>query len=331
MTNLDRNIAHYQAWCQKLGITSTEDINRLIAEGDSNWLINISEIWHEQKISEISRRIYDHIGQKKVIFISGPSSSGKTSFATRLKLHLKVLGINAIAISLDDYFRNKDELLLDADGKPDFESLEAIDYQLFNEHVRRLAAGQEVGLPHYSFHQNVRIENARTLHLNEDEVIIVEGIHGLNEKITAGIPNDHNYKIYCTALTVLTLEGEKISSTDTRLIRRMIRDYYFRNSSYRYTLELWPDVESGAVKNIFPYTDSADIIFNSSLLYEFCVYRQHLHKIVPILPPDDADYETIERLRHIADSFSPIDDELTPPTSLVREFVGGSTLFGSGQ
>ena len=327
MTNLDRNIIHYQNWCQKLGITSVDDINRIIADGDGNWLINISEIWHEQKISEISRRIYDHINQKKIIFISGPSSSGKTSFATRLRLHLKVLGINAVAISLDDYFRNKDEMILDADGKPDFESLEAIDYQLFNEHVRRLIDGQEVGLPHYSFHQNVRVENARTLQLGADEVIIVEGIHGLNEKITEGIPNDTGYKIYCTALTVLTLDGEKISSTDTRLIRRIIRDYYFRNSSCQYTLELWPDVESGAVKNIFPYTDSADIIFNSSLLYEFSVYRQHFHKIVPQLSPDNPDYETIERLRYIVDSFSPMDEEFTPPTSLVREFAGGSTLF----
>lgn len=327
MTNLDRSIAQYQTWCQKLGITSVDDINRIIADGNGNWLINISEIWHEQKISEISRRIYDHIGQKKVIFISGPSSSGKTSFATRLKLHLKVLGINAVAISLDDYFRNKDQLLLAADGKPDFESLEAIDYQLFNQHVRALIAGEKVGLPHYSFHQNARIENARTLRLGTDEVIIVEGIHGLNEKLAAGIPDENKYKIYCTALTVLTLDGEKISSTDTRLIRRMIRDYYFRNSSYRYTLELWPDVESGAVKNIFPYTDSADIIFNSSLLYEFGVYRQHFHKIAPALPPDDPDFAIIERLRHIVDSFTSIDDELTPPTSLVREFVGGSTLF----
>ncbi len=327
MTNLDRNIQSYQLWCKKLGITSADDINRIVSEGNGTWLINISEIWHEQKISEISRRIFDHIDQKKVIFISGPSSSGKTSFATRLKLHLKVLGINAVAISLDDYFRNKDEMVLDENGKPDFESLEAIDYELFNEHVRRLVAGLEVGLPHYSFHQNRRVENARTLRLGKDEVIIVEGIHGLNEKLAAGIPDENKYKIYCTALTVLTLHGEKISSTDTRLIRRTIRDYYFRNSPYHYTLDLWPDVESGAVKNIFPYTDSADIIFNSSLLYEFCIYRQHFNKIVPVLPSEDEDYETVERLRDIVNSFAPIDDDMTPPTSLVREFVGGSTLF----
>lgn len=322
MDRIESSLAEYKSWCEKLGILTVSDINRILQEGKASWLINISEIWHEQNISEIAQEIKRSISIKKIVLISGPSSSGKTSFAIRLQLHLKVLGINAVSISLDNYYKDENEMPLNIYGKPDFEALESIDYVRFNENVEHLIKGFKVLVPVYDF--NDKSSKEVPLTLEADDVIIVEGIHGLNEKLTANIPEGRKYKVYCSALTALSKDDKtRIKSRTNRLIRRLIRDYYFRNSDYEFTFELWPQVEEGAQKNIFPFTNSADIIFNSSLLYELAVYKSHLNEIFKNVENGN---EEIKELLELANSFYDIDDDMTPKTSIIREFVGGSTL-----
>ena len=328
MARIDDRLDEYRDWCNKLGIVTVSDINKLITEGRVNWLINVSEIWQEQKISEIARQIKDNITKKKIIMISGPSSSGKTSFANRLALHLKVLGISSCAISLDDYYLPRERIPLDENGKYDFETIEALDYRLFNKNVCDLIEGKRTELPIFDFRSSAPKAETRSLTLSDDEVIIVEGIHGLNPKLTANIPADNKYRIYCTALTALCRDdGSKIRSRTTRLIRRLIRDYNFRSTDVERTLEQWPLVERGAEKFIFPFTDSADIIFNSSILYEHCIYKIYLNELLFGMNEEHSGYESTKELRELINSFRHIDREFVPRTSLVREFVGGSTLI----
>jgi uridine kinase len=234
-----------------------------------------------------------------------------------------VNGINAVPISLDDYYFERDKIPRGKDGNPDYETLEAINYGLFNENINDLINGKEVTLPRYDFDTAKLIPNAHTLSLKKHEVIIVEGIHGLNPKLAAEIDDDRKFKIYCTALTGITDDnGVRIKSSTTRKIRRIIRDSYFRGADWSETLALWPNQEYGSEKYIFPYTDSADVLFNSSLLYEFCVYREHLEKLL-----ENADNEETEALLELVGQFLPIEREYTPSSSIIREFVGGSTLW----
>lgn len=328
MSRIDDCVKEYKNWCAKLGIVKVSDVNKIIDAGGTNWLVNISEAWHEQKISEIAKNIKNNIEHKKIILISGPSSSGKTTFANRLQLHLKVLGVNAVSISLDNYYKKFSEMPLTDEGKPDFEALESIDYQQFNENVKDLIEGKETFLPVYDFESRVRIPNAIKLQLASDEVIIVEGIHGLNPKLTDNISNENKYRIYCSALSALVMDNDvRIKSRSNRLVRRLIRDYYFRKSDYDLTMELWPNVERGAEKNIFPYTDSADVIFNSSLLYESCIYKKYLLDIIKNMPDDDVYKPQIDELVEIVSSFGDISVDEVPKISLIREFVGGNTLY----
>lgn len=328
MSRIDNCLMEYRDWCQKLGIVNISDINRIVAEGKVSWLINVSEIWQEQNISAIAIRIKEDIARKKLIMISGPSSSGKTSFANRLALHLKVLGINAVAISLDDYYLPRTKIPLDEDGNPDFETIEALNYQLFNENVSDLIEGKRAELPLFDFKSSSPMAQTRSVQLAPDEVIIVEGIHGLNEKLSSNIASDRKYRIYCTALTALCNDdGSKIRSRTTRLIRRLIRDSFFRGSTAENTLKQWPLVERGAINHIFPFTDHADIIFNSSLLYEHCIYKIYLNELLFGMTEGTSGYETIQELTELINKFKHIDREFVPKTSLVREFVGGSTLI----
>lgn len=325
MNRIESCIFEYRAWCKRLGISKISDVNKLIDEGKGDWLINVSEIWQEQKISEIAKSVEKNIARKRIILISGPSSSGKTSFATRLQLHLKVLGISSVSISLDDYYLARAEVPLNDNGKPDFETIESIDYNRFNDNIAELITGGEAVVPRFDFKTGIPCLDARRLKLSTNEVVIVEGIHGLNTKITENIPDENKYMIYCSALAALFMnDGRRIRSRSTRLIRRIIRDYYFRSSSCAETISMWSDVEAGAKKHIFPYTDRADIIFNSSLLYEFAVYRKHMLKICS----DMKENPNVSELIDIIDGIKDISDERTPRASIVREFIGGSTLLG---
>lgn len=325
MDRISACLAEYRSWCDKIGIRTVSDINRLIDENKSNVLVNICETWHEQKISEIARAIRDNLGMKKIILISGPSSSGKTSFAVRLQLHLRVLGVKSVSISLDDYYIDESLMPLNDEGAPDFEALESIDYQRFNDDIDSLIEHGKATVPVYSFLTG--LVSKKQISVANDEVIIVEGIHGLNEKLTYRIDNERKYKIYCSALTALQHEdGSRFKSRTNRLMRRLIRDYYFRNADYKFTFELWPRAEAGAEKNIYPYTDTADIIFNSSLLYEPCVYRAHLQTVFADVPPDYFNIDTVNELSQIAEGFKPISEALIPPSSIIKEFIGGSSI-----
>ena len=327
MSRIDDCLAEDRSWCLKLGISSVADANEIIKNGGTDRLINISEAWQAQKISEIAQKIKESISRKKIILVSGPSSSGKTSFSRRLQLHLEVLGIHAVPISLDDYYIAIPDMPLDDEGKPDFESPESIDYKRFNADISALAEGKTAYLPKFDFDSKEHIPNGREIKLKDSEVIIAEGIHALNPKFACGIPDSGKYRIYCSALTaLLSNDGVKIKSRTTRLIRRLIRDYYFRNSSCDFTFSLWPNQERGTQKYIFPYTDTADIIFNSSLLYEFGVYHRYLDVVFKDVKADNPNIGMINELRELTGAFEPIDRERTPHWSLIREFVGGSTL-----
>lgn len=324
MNRIESCIFEYRSWCKRLGISKASDINALIDQCQGDWLINVSEIWQEQKISEIAKAIKDDIARKKIILISGPSSSGKTSFATRLQLHLRVLGISSVSVSLDDYYLPRIQVPLNENGKPDFETIESIDYNRFNENAAELITGGTALLPKFDFKTGLPFPESRSVSLASNEVVIIEGIHGLNPKITANIPDENKYMIYCSALAALFMDnGQRIRSRSTRLIRRIVRDYYFRNSSCADTISMWADVEAGAEKYIFPYTDRADIIFNSSLLYELAVYRKHMAQICA----DMKGNPQVAELLGIVGSFHDIDDDRTPRSSIVREFIGGSTLI----
>lgn len=328
MARIDDCLQEYRDWCALLGITTISDINRLISEGKINWLINVSEIWQEQKISEIAKDIKDNIEKRKMILISGPSSSGKTSFANRLQLHLKVLGVGAVSVSLDDYYLARDDIPLDENGKADLETIEAINYELFNRNASELIEGKEAKLPVFDFKSSRPRSETRNITLSQNEVIIVEGIHALNDKLAGNIDDERKFRIYCTALTALKEDdGSKIRSRTTRLIRRLIRDNFFRGSGAAETLAMWADVEAGASKHIFPFTDRADIIFNSSLLYEHCVYKIYLNELLFDMTEGTSGYETVQDLLALINKFKLIDREFVPKTSLVREFVGGSTLI----
>lgn len=320
-------IAEYRAWSEVIGVESVYDLNRLIRENKMNDCINISEIMHEKRLSEIAETVKNNILSCKVILISGPSSSGKTTTARRLMLHLRALGLHPQMISLDDYYLGRSKTPVDETGKPNYEDIEAIDYPLFARQLRALIEGETVTVPRFDFHTAERAVEGRSLSLSGNSVLLVEGIHALNEKLTRGIPASSLYRVYCSALTVLCFDRyNPISPTDTRLIRRIIRDSQFRNTDAAGTLDMWGDVQKGEIKNIFPYEETADVIFNTSLSYEFAVYREMAEPLLTAALSREEHRETAERLLEFIGCFEPLPAALVPGTSLLREFVGGSTL-----
>ena len=327
MDRIQMVLKKYKGWCEKLGIVNINDVNRIVKEGKTKQLINVSEILHEQNISDIAEQILENIDKKKIVLISGPSSSGKTSFANKLQLHLKVLGLNAVSVSMDDYYLDPENIPKDEFGVSKIEDLEALDYERFNCDMADLVSGKTAYIPAFDFEKLQSKKGERLLKLQDDEIIIVEGIHALNSKITDNIADDRKYKVYCSALTALSRnDGERIKSQTTRQIRRLIRDNSFRNTGYKRTFEMWPEVEAGAKRNIYPYTDSADIIFNSSLLYELAVYKSYIGSLFAG-SENDAEYiDKINKIRELLDGFEEINTNMIPPFSLIREFIGGSTL-----
>ena len=327
MDRINECLDVYRAWYNKVGIHNIEDVNNLIRAGRSDYLINLSETWQEQNISKMAYDIHSNIEKRKIILISGPSGSGKTSLSRRLQLHLQVLGIHSIPISLDDYYIDIKDMPLDDFGKPDFETPESINYSRFNSDISKLITGDRIYIPKFDFDKGVRIENHKEIVLEKDAVIIAEGLHALNPKFADNIPNEYKYKIYCSALTALSCgDGIKIRSRTTRLIRRLIRDYFFRKSDYAFTFSLWPNQELGTERYIFPFTDSADVIFNSSLLYEFAVYKKYLNKVLEGADNDEQYGDKVRELKALVNSFDDLDRDLTPRFSIIREFTGGSAL-----
>lgn len=318
-----------ERWASVLHCDYVSDLNRYIRRGEVADIIHVSEALHEKKIAEIADHIASNIKELRLILIAGPSSSGKTSFAQRLRIQLRVNGIEPVSISLDDYFRNWEDTPRTKDGAYDFENIGALDVELFNDHLVRLLNGEEVILPHYNFLTGKREVGSEHLSIAPTSPLIVEGIHGLNEALTASVPRGKKFKIYISALTQLNIDAHnRIPTTDARLLRRMVRDYQFRGAYALKTLRQWPDVRAGEEKNIFPFQEEADAMFNSALIYELAVLKRYAVPLLEMVPHDVSEYTKANRLLDFCRCFSDITEEYDiPNNSLLREFIGKSIFF----
>lgn len=318
-----------ERWASVLHCDYVSDLNRYIRRGEVADIIHVSEALHEKKIAEIADHIASNIRELRLVLIAGPSSSGKTSFAQRLRIQLRVNGIEPVSISLDDYFRNWEDTPRTKEGAYDFENIGALDVELFNDHLVRLLNGEEVILPHYNFLTGKREAGTEHLSIAPTSPLIVEGIHGLNETLTASVPRDKKYKIYISALTQLNIDAHnRIPTTDARLLRRMVRDYQFRGAYALKTLRQWPNVRAGEEKNIFPFQEEADAMFNSALIYELAVLKHYAVPLLEMVPRDVPEYTKANRLLDFCRCFSDITEEYDiPNNSLLREFIGKSIFF----
>ncbi len=318
----------YKKWVRILGVENVGALNDIVKAGEIGDLIRVSEALHEKKIAEIADKITNHEEEKRIVLISGPSSSGKTTFANRLGIQLRVNGYAPKTISLDNYFVNRDRTPKDEDGEYDYEALEAIDVDLFNKHLAALLGGHEVEIPVYNFETGSRESFGQRMIMNKNTILVIEGIHGLNDRLTASISPEDKYKIYVSALTSMNIDDHnRIPSTDTRIIRRIVRDNQFRGCSAINTINRWPSVRRGEEKNIFPYQENADIMFNSSLVYELCLLKTYAEPLLMQLGPENERYSEVKRLIEFLSYFLPIDGKEVPNNSIVKEFVGGSCFF----
>ena len=329
MVMQDKMFAIFQEhhrWQDILGLRTIGDLNEATAKGLSSQLILISEALQEKKISQIADDIKRHQGVRLVL-IAGPSSSGKTTACKRLSVQLAVNGIKPIPISLDDYFLDREKTPLDEKGEYDFENIHALNLPLLNEQFAALFRGEEVELPRYDFPTGRSLKSGRRLQLKEGQVLVVEGIHALNPELTAQIPEEQKYRVYASALTTILLDTHNyIPTTDNRLLRRIIRDVKYRGASARDTIHRWPSVRAGENKWIFPYQENADVMFNSAMIYELAVIRSQAEPALEQVPENCEEYAEAYRLRKFLRYFAPLPFDALPPTSLLREFLGGSTF-----
>lgn len=320
----------HHRWNEILGISTVGDFNITCNEGHAIDLINVSEALQERKIVKIADEIAARqVGENrvKIILISGPSSSGKTTFSKRLSIQLMTNGLKPYPISLDDYFVNRDNTPLDENGNHDFESLYAVDLPFFKKQLDTLLEGGEVELPKFNFSSGMRENSGIKFRLEDNMILILEGIHALNPELTPNIPAENKYKIYVSALTTILLDKHNyIPTTDNRLLRRIIRDSKYRGSSAESTIARWPSVRAGEEKWIFPYQENADAMFNSALLFELAVIKDHIEPILRKVPNKCPEYSEAHRLLHFLSYFVSIQDTELPPTSLLREFLGGSSF-----
>ncbi len=307
-----------------LNVPTVKKLNEVIRQGKIKDYILLDEALHEKKIANIADDILKN-EKIKMILIAGPSSSGKTTFAQRLGIQLRLNGLKPVTISVDNYFVERPQNPIDENGNYNFECLEAIDVKLLNEHLLRLLNGEEVEIPTFDFEVGTKRYNGNTLKLADDEVLVIEGIHCLNDKLTPLIPKEQKYKIYISCLTVLNIdEHNRISTTDTRLIRRMVRDSQFRGYKALHTLQMWDSVVEGEEKNIFPFQEEADSMFNSSLIYELAVLKDYAIPLLEEIDNSNPEYSEAKRLYRMLGYFESIPADYLPNNSLLREFVGGS-------
>lgn len=312
-------------WHQIMGVETIGDFNKAIINGHGIDLVNVSEALQEKRIAYIADEI--HKRGSRVVLIAGPSSSGKTTTSKRLSVHLMACGLKPYAISLDDYFLNRTDTPRKENGDYDFESIYSIDLPYFNESLNRILAGDEVELPRYNFQTGEREFTGKTLKLTPQMVLVIEGTHGLNPMLTAQIPEEEKFRVYVSALTSIKLDYHNyIATSDNRLLRRMLRDYKYRGYSAIETIRRWPDVREGEEKWIFPYQENADVMFNSALLYELAVLRPHVEPLLRRVPQNIEEYAVARRLLKVLEYIVPLQDKELPPTSLIREFLGGSSF-----
>lgn len=310
-------------WGKKLGIPTVGSLNSYIVNHRAKDLIMVQEAYHEKKIAEIAAQIASS-PEKKIVLIAGPSSSGKTTFSHRLSTQLSVYGLKPHPIAADDYFVEREKTPRDADGKLNFECLEAIDLELLNRDMTELLEGKTVELPTFNFKTGKREYKGRYKTLGRDDILIIEGIHCLNDQLTYRLPKESKFKIYISALTQLNVdEHNRIPTTDGRMLRRIVRDARTRGTDARRTIEMWPSVRRGEEDNIFPYQEGADVMFNSALIYELAVLKQYAEPLLFSIRPEDAEYDEAKRLLKFLDYFLPIPGDNIPNNSLIREFIGG--------
>lgn len=311
-------------WNKMLGIDTVGDLNDKICSGELYDLVLVQEALQERRIADIAKDIASRKGVKFVM-IAGPSSSGKTSFSHRLSIQLRTLGLKPHPIAVDDYFVNREDTPLDEDGKLNFECLEAIDIAKFNEDMNNLLAGERVEIPTFNFKIGAREYRGNYQQLGPEDVLVIEGIHALNDKMSSTLPVESKYKIYISALTTLNIDEHNcIPTTDARLIRRMVRDYRTRGASAKRTIEMWPSVRRGEEENIFPYQETADAMFNSAQVYELAALKSIAEPILYSVSKDDPEYYEAKRLLKFLEYFLCMDTTRIPNNSIVREFIGGS-------
>jgi uridine kinase len=310
-----------------LGVNDISHLNEITAKGQAGEVIKVAEALHEKKIAEIATLITEKHDKVNLVLIAGPSSSGKTTFSKRLSVQLAVNGLHAMQISLDDFFVDRDHTPLDEHGAYDFEALEAIDINYFNKVLLKLLSGERVEMPRFDFQSGERKFKGEFLTMHKDQILIVEGIHGLNPGLIPMIDPDNIFKIFISALTQISVdEHTYVPTTDNRLLRRMIRDAKYRGYSASKTIQRWPSVRRGEEKYIFPYQENADIIFNSALVYELAVLKKYATTLLKTVRENEAEYAEAVRLLIFISYFSSIPDAEIPPTSVIREFLGGSSF-----
>ncbi len=316
------------AWCALLGVNNAADVARLMETKRFRHFVRLNEALHDKAIADIAADIaYQH---RKIVLVAGPSSSGKTTFAQRLALHLTVIGLQPLVISLDNYYLDRDCIAPGPDGKVDLEAISTLDVALFRQQMAALLEGQEVELPIFSFKRGKREEKGMPVRLREGQVMVIEGIHGLNPQMSEGLDTDAVYRIFVSALTCLNLDDHnRIRTTDVRLLRRIVRDMQFRATPPGETLAMWPSVRNGEETWIFPYQENADRMFNTALHYELPVLRHYAYELLKAITPEDENYLAARRLIKTLNYFPDIDEGVLaeiPPLSLLREFIGGCTI-----
>ena len=316
-------LEEYEKIHKILDVNTVYKLNKAIEENRIKDVIMLAEALHEKKIANIA----DDIAARKnvkMVLIAGPSSSGKTTFAQRLGIQLRLNGIKPVTISVDNYFVERQDTPRDENGEYDFEAIEAIDLKLFNNHLVKLLNGEEVEMPEFDFHVGTKRYNGKKLRLHDDEILVIEGIHCLNDQLTSQISKEEKYKVYISALTVLNMDRyNRISTTDTRLIRRIVRDHKFRGYSAKHTINTWHKVNNGEEKNIFPYQEEANKIFNTSLIYELNALKDIAEPLLEEITSEDKEYAEALRLRNMLKYFKPIPNDQIPTNSLLKEFLGG--------
>ncbi len=316
------------AWCALLGVNNASDVSKLMETQRFRHFIRLNEALHDKAIADIAEDVARQ--HKKIVLVAGPSSSGKTTFAQRLALHLNVIGLQPLVISLDNYYLDRDSIPAGPDGKVDLEAITTIDVPLFRKQMAALLDGQEVELPRFSFQQGKREEKGIPVRLREGQVMVIEGIHGLNPMLSDGLDLDAVYRVFVSALTCLNLDDHnRIRTTDARLLRRIVRDMQFRATPPEETLSMWPSVRNGEETWIFPYQENADRMFNTALHYELPVLRHYAYDLLCAIEPEDENYLAARRLIKTLNYFPDIDEGVLaeiPPLSLLREFIGGCTI-----
>lgn len=313
----------YTKWSRIINVDTVGSLNESVSRGETKDIIWTAEGLHEKKIADIADKIAGK--GRRLVMIAGPSSSGKTTFSKRLCIQLKVAGLKPYVISLDDYYLNRDQIKLEPDGTRNFERLETLDVKLFNEDLQKLLEGKTVQLPTFNFLTGMREYKGNSVSLGGGEVLVIEGIHGINERLTPDIDRCDKFKVYISALTQLNLdEHNRISTTDTRMLRRIVRDNHFRGFSAKSTIDIWPTVLTGEEMNIFPYQEEADAMFNSALVYELSVLKLFAEPVLFGIDKSEKEYLEARRLLNFLNNFIPISPSDIPPNSILREFIGGS-------